>query len=544
MAFIGNTNTTQAFTPAIDYFSGNGSTTAFTLSRPVASVAQVQVTIDNVAQNPSSAYTVSANTITFTSAPLSGTNNIYVYYTSPITQVIAPGQGTVNATSLASSTGTGAVVLATSPTITTPTVSGDATISGLTVGKGTNALSTNTALGVSALAASNSGTGHNVANGYQALTANLTGLDNTGVGYQALLATQNDYQNTAVGSSALKTLNGASNNTAVGYNALLSTTTGGSNVAMGVQALQANTTGGANVAVGFQSLYTSTTTTNTTAVGYQALKLATGDENTAVGYNAGAAITTGGGNTILGERAGQAMTTGTTNVLIGSYVCGSGVLTGSQNVAIGRQAFVGATSAASNVAIGYFALYSISSGYVNTSIGLNASSGITTGANNTCIGAGAGNGSSPSGNLTTQNDRICLGDNNVTNAYIKVSWTVTSDARDKTDIVDSRYGLNFVNSLRPVEYKWDMRSKYEEGQTPDGTHKESKTNLGFLAQEVIEVEKANGAVAGDLLVADDEMDDLLRITETKMIPVLVKAIQELAAKNDALTARIVALENR
>jgi hypothetical protein len=100
MAFIGNTNTTQAFTPAIDYFSGNGSTTAFTLSRQVASVAQVQVTIDNVAQNPSSAYTVSSNTITFTSAPLSGTNNIYVYYTSPITQVIAPGQGTAGVVAL------------------------------------------------------------------------------------------------------------------------------------------------------------------------------------------------------------------------------------------------------------------------------------------------------------------------------------------------------------------------------------------------------------------------------------------------------------
>ena len=100
MAVIGNSSTQQAFTPAIDYFSGNGSTTAFTLSRPVASVAQVQVTIDNVAQNPSSAYTVSGSTITFTSAPLSGTNNIYVYYTSPITQVIAPGQGTVTATAL------------------------------------------------------------------------------------------------------------------------------------------------------------------------------------------------------------------------------------------------------------------------------------------------------------------------------------------------------------------------------------------------------------------------------------------------------------
>ena len=133
MAFIGNTPTTQAFTPAIDYFSGNGSTTAFTLSRPVASVAQVQVVIDNVAQNPSSAYTVSSNTITFTSAPLSGTNNIYVYYTSPITQLIAPGQGTVGTTALvdasvttaklASTTGSGAVVLATSPTITTPVIS-------------------------------------------------------------------------------------------------------------------------------------------------------------------------------------------------------------------------------------------------------------------------------------------------------------------------------------------------------------------------------------------------------------------------------------
>ena len=102
MAVIGNSSTQQAFTPAIDYFSGNGSTTAFTLSRPVASVAQVQVTIDNVAQNPSSAYTVSGSTITFTSAPLSGTNNIYVYYTSPITDVIAPGQGTVTSKSFAS----------------------------------------------------------------------------------------------------------------------------------------------------------------------------------------------------------------------------------------------------------------------------------------------------------------------------------------------------------------------------------------------------------------------------------------------------------
>ena len=95
MAYIGNTQVNQNYVPAIDYFSGNGSTTAFTLSRPVASVAQVQAVIENVPQNPGDAYTVSGNTITFTSAPPSGTNNIYIYYTSPNTQVTALPQSPV-----------------------------------------------------------------------------------------------------------------------------------------------------------------------------------------------------------------------------------------------------------------------------------------------------------------------------------------------------------------------------------------------------------------------------------------------------------------
>lgn len=95
MSYIGNTNTTQAFIPAVDFFSGNASTTAFTLSKSVASVAQVQAVVNNVPQKPFDAFTVSDNTITFTSAPSSGTNNIYVYYTSPNTQVIAPSAGTV-----------------------------------------------------------------------------------------------------------------------------------------------------------------------------------------------------------------------------------------------------------------------------------------------------------------------------------------------------------------------------------------------------------------------------------------------------------------
>lgn len=85
MAFIGNSVQNQGFTPAIDYFNGNGVTVTFTLSRPIASVAQVIVAVDNVIQNPSSAFNVVGNSITFTSAPLAGTNNIWVEYTSLIT---------------------------------------------------------------------------------------------------------------------------------------------------------------------------------------------------------------------------------------------------------------------------------------------------------------------------------------------------------------------------------------------------------------------------------------------------------------------------
>ena len=100
MSYIGNTNTSQGFIPAVDYFSGNGSTLAFTLSKSVATVYQIEVVIDNVIQNPSSSYTVLNNVITFSSAPLTGTNNIWVRYVSLNTSVVQPGVGTVGTNQL------------------------------------------------------------------------------------------------------------------------------------------------------------------------------------------------------------------------------------------------------------------------------------------------------------------------------------------------------------------------------------------------------------------------------------------------------------
>jgi hypothetical protein len=105
MAYIGSTPTTQSFIAGTDYFDGDGSTVAFTLSRNVVSVNDIEVVINNVVQQPNTAYTVSGTTITFTSAPSSGTGNIYARYLSTTTQSITPSQGTVGLAQL-SATGT------------------------------------------------------------------------------------------------------------------------------------------------------------------------------------------------------------------------------------------------------------------------------------------------------------------------------------------------------------------------------------------------------------------------------------------------------
>ena len=103
MAYLGSTPEYQSFTSGTDYFNGDGISVAFTLSRPVASVNDIEVVISNVVQQPSTAYNVSGTTITFTSAPPAGTANVYARYMSTATQTITPSPGTVGTSQLSPS---------------------------------------------------------------------------------------------------------------------------------------------------------------------------------------------------------------------------------------------------------------------------------------------------------------------------------------------------------------------------------------------------------------------------------------------------------
>jgi hypothetical protein len=76
-------------------FSGNGSTTAFTLSNAPATLSSMFVFISGVAQRPTTDYTIAGSVITFIPAPPTGTNNISVFVASTVAAGV-PDDGSVS----------------------------------------------------------------------------------------------------------------------------------------------------------------------------------------------------------------------------------------------------------------------------------------------------------------------------------------------------------------------------------------------------------------------------------------------------------------
>ena len=102
MAFIGTPlDTRNTFQSLVGKrFNGDGSTTDFTLDVAPGSTLDIEVFVGNVRQDPNSAYTVSGTTLSFTGAPPSGTNNIYVVHQAKSVGTITPSANSVGVTEL------------------------------------------------------------------------------------------------------------------------------------------------------------------------------------------------------------------------------------------------------------------------------------------------------------------------------------------------------------------------------------------------------------------------------------------------------------
>lgn len=359
--------------------------------------------------------------------------------------------------------------------------------------------SSSTSVGVSALS-NNAGT-QNSAFGISALQSNTTGTSNTSVGASSLQSNTTGINNVSIGASSMFANVGGANNTSVGTLALAANVVGTSNVSVGTSALQANTASG-NTAVGANALAANTT----------------GTGNTSVGFNAGAAMTTGHSNSIFGSSAGVAINTGLENAIFG-YLSANLLTTGQANTVFGAHSGVNMVATIGNSFFGRGSGSSISSGSSNTMVGHNTGTALTTGSNVSCFGAAA----NPS--TATVSNEITLGNASITSLRCAVTTiTSLSDRRDKTNILPIPYGLNFIKDLQPVKFTWDDRNG----------EKQPIDEIGFIAQDLQDVSaKYNADWIG---LVSSSNPDRLEASAGKILPILVRSIQELSLQVEQLRA--------
>jgi hypothetical protein len=323
---------------------------------------------------------------------------------------------------------------------------------------------------------------------------------------------------------------------------------------MGVGALQNNTTGSDNTAVGKNALHVNTTGNYSVAIGALALQANTTGQNVAIGQAAMIATTTGKGNVAVGTYDDTGLQPFKANT------------TGSQCVAIGTGALCASTTASDNSAVGWMALSSVTTGADNVALGMRAggygTSVITTGHSNTYLGTySRASGNNAIGELVV--GRYALGNGGSTatlghggnGVHIALnnsttSWSKHSDERLKENIVDSSAGLLFINDLRPVTYTWkakkDISSEFENHYDADSNEPvqgmEDTTYHGFLAQEVKEVIDTHSEIQNGHAIWRQSPDGIQNIADGALMPMMVKAMQELSTQVDELKSELLALK--
>ena len=290
----------------------------------------------------------------------------------------------------------------------------------------------------------------------------------------------------------------------------------------------------------------------TVAIGFEALKvLTTGIDNIAIGTTSMDALTTGACNIAMGLNALGANTIGCQNVAIGHAAMSTFTTAATaDNVAIGTCAMAGGSggsdTASFNVAIGLLAGAKLTTGGWNIGIGKCAGCAVTSTSCTINIGKGVNN--------TTANT-TCIGGTCV----MATQFTATSDCRSKKNIKDLPYGLDFINLLRPVSYKWKPQADkldkdgnlIEEGEK---YHTHQRTMFGLLGQQVREATKKLGLSYNDFAGFHDQEyenkdnpdwktsytmeDKTIQLTYDDFIAPLIKSVQELSAEVTELKAQL------
>jgi hypothetical protein len=333
-----------------------------------------------------------------------------------------------------------------------------------------------------------------------------------------------------------------STNTAVGVNALNATNTGGFNTGVANAALQNNTSGTWNSAFGFGSLNSNLSGSYNTSVGGYALVNNTASNNTAVGYQAGYTNQTGAGNTVMGYQAGYALTTGSYNTFIGvnnlvNGSAGSAITTGSKNTIIGaytgNQGGLDIRTASNYIVLsdgdGNPRIWSEStyaSLQINqASVGLANSNSVSFVTNqgyaviNHTTGTASGTqywafgyNSSSIGSITqTGTTAVNFNGNSVP----------PSDQRLKTNIVDAPTAQSYINSIKVRSFDW----------IADNTHQ----TYGMIAQELM-------VVAPEVVPVHADADTMMGVDYAKLVPALIKYVQELSAQVTTLQTQVTALQ--
>ena len=389
---------------------------------------------------------------------------------------------------------------------------------------------------------------NNTAIGSQSMRAIVSGEFNTAQGFKSLCSIVGGDRNTAIGAVAGQSITSGCDNTAIGFRALCGAVTGCNNVAMGRQAMKAVVTGSDNVGIGQDAMTTNTAGCCNVAIGQEAMCGNTeGSYNVSIGQQSMRYALSGDHNMALGQYALYDNWGGDYNTAVGTAAMQCNT-TGSNNAALGYRAMFNNTTGNDNFAVGECALQSNVNGIGNTAVGHNAFGCNVTGNYTVALGDNAGSlyadgctalsassdsiyiGRDTRGKNSSDSNSIVIGYNacscgqntikmgngSITAACIQVAWTTVSDERDKTCIEDLNKGLEFIGDLKPKSFEYR-----EDRSTTKGT---GVKRYGFLAQDVLAAE------GEDNVIVSENNEDQLGLNSDYLVPILVKAVQELEAR--------------